>query len=129
MNLAKNKVVAEDCKKSCTYIDSFSDLKDQTILITGGTGFTISAGGADGIAFEITEGTGGADGITFEIIGGTGGAEETGCSSGADGVTVSAGVWGVPCVSILFKKGLHLSPHVTRLKSSLIGIPSSSTII
>ncbi|MHA8083442.1 NAD-dependent epimerase/dehydratase family protein [Aquirufa sp. A-Brett2-15D] len=39
MNLAINKIVFEDCKKSCVEIDSFSVLNNQSILITGGTGF------------------------------------------------------------------------------------------
>lgn len=39
MNLAKNKIVFEDCKKSCTEIEYFSFLNNQSILITGGTGF------------------------------------------------------------------------------------------
>ncbi|MBY0244243.1 MAG: NAD-dependent epimerase/dehydratase family protein [Sphingobacteriaceae bacterium] len=39
MKLAKNKVVFEDCKKSCTEIECFSILDNQSILVTGGTGF------------------------------------------------------------------------------------------
>jgi nucleoside-diphosphate-sugar epimerase len=39
MSLARNKIVFEDCKKSCTEIEVFSVLKNQSILITGGTGF------------------------------------------------------------------------------------------
>ena len=39
MNLAKNKVVFEDCKKSCTEIECFSVLDHKSILVTGGTGF------------------------------------------------------------------------------------------
>lgn len=39
MKLAKNKIVFEDCKKSCVEIDSFSVLNNRSILITGGTGF------------------------------------------------------------------------------------------
>ncbi|OXA92183.1 NAD-dependent epimerase/dehydratase family protein [Flavobacterium hercynium] len=39
MSLAKNKIVFEDCKTSCVDIDSFSILENQSILITGGTGF------------------------------------------------------------------------------------------
>lgn len=39
MKLAKNKVVFEDCKKSCTQIECFSILDNQSILVSGGTGF------------------------------------------------------------------------------------------
>lgn len=39
MSLAKNKIVFEDCKTSCVEIESFSILDNQSILITGGTGF------------------------------------------------------------------------------------------
>lgn len=39
MSLAKNKIVFDDCKKSCVEIESFSVLDNQSILITGGTGF------------------------------------------------------------------------------------------
>lgn len=39
MSLAKNKIVFEDCKKSCTEIECFSVLHKQSILVTGGTGF------------------------------------------------------------------------------------------
>jgi len=39
MSLAKNKIVFEDCKKSCTDIKCFSVLDNQSILVTGGTGF------------------------------------------------------------------------------------------
>lgn len=39
MNEAANTLVFEDCKKSCKDIFLFSDFKDQTILVTGGTGF------------------------------------------------------------------------------------------
>lgn len=39
MSLAKNKIVFEDCKTSCIEIESFSILDNQSILITGGTGF------------------------------------------------------------------------------------------
>lgn len=39
MSLAKNKIVFEDCKTSCADIESFSILDNQSILITGGTGF------------------------------------------------------------------------------------------
>ncbi|WP_029272084.1 NAD(P)-dependent oxidoreductase [Flavobacterium sp. KJJ] len=39
MSLAKNKIVFEDCKISCVEIESFSILDNQSILITGGTGF------------------------------------------------------------------------------------------
>jgi nucleoside-diphosphate-sugar epimerase len=34
-----NNFISEDCKRSCTDIDMFSILKDQCILVTGGTGF------------------------------------------------------------------------------------------
>ena len=39
MSLAKNKIVFDDCKKSCVEIESFTVLNNQSILITGGTGF------------------------------------------------------------------------------------------
>ncbi len=39
MSVAKNKIVFEDCKKSCTDIESFSILENQTIFVSGGTGF------------------------------------------------------------------------------------------
>jgi len=39
MGSAKNKIVFDDCKKSCVEIESFSVLNNQSILITGGTGF------------------------------------------------------------------------------------------
>ena len=39
MNLACNKVIFEDCKKSCTEIEGFSILDNQSIFVTGGTGF------------------------------------------------------------------------------------------
>jgi nucleoside-diphosphate-sugar epimerase len=39
MNLAKNKVVFEDCKKSCAEIECFSVLDHKSILVTGGTGY------------------------------------------------------------------------------------------
>lgn len=39
MGKVKNKLVAEDCKKSCTDINGFSIFENQTILVTGGTGF------------------------------------------------------------------------------------------
>lgn len=39
MSLAKNKIVFEDCKASCVEIESFSILDNQSILVTGGTGF------------------------------------------------------------------------------------------
>ncbi|UPZ16070.1 NAD-dependent epimerase/dehydratase family protein [Flavobacterium humidisoli] len=39
MSLAKNKIVFEDCKTSCVDIESFSVLNNQSILVTGGTGF------------------------------------------------------------------------------------------
>lgn len=39
MSLAKNKIVFDDCKKSCIEIESFTVLNNQSILITGGTGF------------------------------------------------------------------------------------------
>jgi nucleoside-diphosphate-sugar epimerase len=39
MSLAKNKIVYEDCKKSCTQIECFSILDNQSILVSGGTGF------------------------------------------------------------------------------------------
>ena len=39
MSLAKNKIVFDDCKKSCVEIESFKVLNNQSILITGGTGF------------------------------------------------------------------------------------------
>jgi nucleoside-diphosphate-sugar epimerase len=39
MNEAANTLVFEDCKKSCKDFSMFSEFKDQTILITGGTGF------------------------------------------------------------------------------------------
>lgn len=39
MSLAKNKVVFEDCKKSCAEIKCFSVLDNQSIFVTGGTGF------------------------------------------------------------------------------------------
>jgi nucleoside-diphosphate-sugar epimerase len=39
MNLAKNKIVFDDCKKSCVDRESFSILNGQSIFVTGGTGF------------------------------------------------------------------------------------------
>lgn len=39
MNLAKNKIVFDDCKKSCVDPESFSFLNGQSIFVTGGTGF------------------------------------------------------------------------------------------
>ena len=39
MSLAKNKIVFDDCKKSCVEIECFTVLNNQSILITGGTGF------------------------------------------------------------------------------------------
>ncbi len=39
MSLAANKIVLEDCKKACTDIECLSILNNQSILITGGTGF------------------------------------------------------------------------------------------
>jgi nucleoside-diphosphate-sugar epimerase len=33
------KLIFEDCKKSCTEIDCFSKLENQSIFVTGGTGF------------------------------------------------------------------------------------------
>lgn len=39
MSLAKNRIVFEDCKASCLEIESFSILNNQSILVTGGTGF------------------------------------------------------------------------------------------
>lgn len=39
MSLAKNKIVFEDCKSSCVEIESFSILENQSIFVTGGTGF------------------------------------------------------------------------------------------
>jgi nucleoside-diphosphate-sugar epimerase len=39
MNLAKNKIVFDDCKKSCVEGGSFSFLNGQSIFVTGGTGF------------------------------------------------------------------------------------------
>jgi dTDP-glucose 4,6-dehydratase len=39
MNLTCNKVIFEDCKKSCTDIECFSILDNQSIFVSGGTGF------------------------------------------------------------------------------------------
>jgi len=39
MSIAQNKLVYEDCKRACIDIDSFSTLKNNTVLVTGGTGF------------------------------------------------------------------------------------------
>jgi dTDP-glucose 4,6-dehydratase len=39
MNSAKNKIVFQDCKTSCIDIESFLSLENQSILVTGGTGF------------------------------------------------------------------------------------------
>jgi len=39
MNLPCNKVIFEDCKKSCTEIECFSILDSQSIFVSGGTGF------------------------------------------------------------------------------------------
>ncbi|OAQ38799.1 hypothetical protein A5893_12175 [Pedobacter psychrophilus] len=39
MAIARNTLVFEDCKKSCKDPYTFSEFKDKTILITGGTGF------------------------------------------------------------------------------------------
>jgi nucleoside-diphosphate-sugar epimerase len=39
MSKVSDKIILEDCKRSCTDIKVFKAFKNQTILITGGTGF------------------------------------------------------------------------------------------
>ncbi len=39
MKLSQNIIVAEDCRKSCLEVEKFSELDNESILITGGTGF------------------------------------------------------------------------------------------
>jgi len=39
MSSARNKIIFDDCKKSCVEIDCFSVLNGKSILVTGGTGF------------------------------------------------------------------------------------------
>jgi dTDP-glucose 4,6-dehydratase len=39
MSSAKNKIVFDDCKKSCVEIECFSVLNGKSILVSGGTGF------------------------------------------------------------------------------------------
>lgn len=39
MKLSQNTIVREDCKKSCLEVEKFSILDNDSILITGGTGF------------------------------------------------------------------------------------------